>query len=88
MLIYKIKLCYFRIKLTKNVKKSLKSMPSNTDTFNIEESSMLFKSGQNCWKKLKYKEKKNMLTIKKIISIIRLALMINNDDIYLSDILR
>lgn len=63
-------------------------MPSNTDDLNIEESSMLFKSGQKCWKKLKYKEKKNMLTIKKIISIIRLALMINDDDIYLSDIIR
>lgn len=63
-------------------------MPSNTDDLNIEESSTLFKSGQKCWNKLKYEEKKNMLTIKKIISIIRLALMINNDDIYLSDILR
>jgi len=63
-------------------------MPSKNENLTNEESSMLFKSGQKCWNRLKYKERKNVLTIKKLISIIRLALMINNDDIYLSDILR
>lgn len=63
-------------------------MPPITEGLTIEESSKLFKSGQKCWNKLKRKEKKNFLSIKKIISIIRLGLMINKDDIYLSDIIR
>lgn len=63
-------------------------MPSKTEDLTNEESAMLVKSRKKCWNKLKCKEKKNLLTIKKIISIIQLALMINNDDIYLSDILR
>jgi len=79
---------YFRIKLTKDIKKTLRSMPSKTEDLTNEESAMLVKSRKKCWNKLKCKEKKNLLTIKKIISIIQLALMINNDDIYLSDILR
>lgn len=63
-------------------------MPSKTGNIVDEESAIIFKSGLKCWNKLKLKEKKNVLSIKTIISIIRLALMINNDDIYLSDILR
>lgn len=63
-------------------------MPLKTRDLTIEESSELVKSGKKCWDRLKEKEKKNCLTILKMISIIQLALMINNDDIYLSDILR
>lgn len=72
----------------KNLQKSLKTMPSITKDLTFEESTRLFESGRKCWELLKYKEKKNKITIKKLVSIISLATMINNDDIYLSDILR
>ncbi|XP_060842088.1 TATA box-binding protein-associated factor RNA polymerase I subunit B [Rhopalosiphum padi] len=77
-----------KIKLTKNIKKSLTSMPSKTKDLTNEESLKLFKAGRKHWNSLKKKEKKNVLSIKKLISILQLALMINDDDIYLSDILR
>lgn len=54
----------------------------------VEESSNRIQSGRKCWKSLKSKEDFNRISIKKIISLIRLALMINDDDIFLSDILR
>lgn len=79
---------YFSIKMSKNVQKSLKGMPSITKDLTFEESAKLFQSGRKCWDLLKHKEKKNMITMKKLISIIRIATMINNDDIYLSDIIR
>lgn len=63
-------------------------MPSNTKSLTTEETSKLYKAGSKYWEKLKMKEKKNRLSIKKLISILQLALMVNNDDIYLSDILR
>lgn len=74
--------------MTKSVQKSLKAMPSITKNLTFEESTKFFQSGRKCWKRLKHKEKKNLISIKKLISIIRLATIINNDDIYLSDILR
>lgn len=70
------------------MKKSLISMPSKTGDLTNEESSKLFKSGKKYWKNFKSKEQNKILNIKKLISIIRLALMINDDNIYLSDILR
>lgn len=54
----------------------------------VDESSKRIQSGRKCWKKLQFKEKYNHISLKKIIAIIRLALMINDDDIFLSDILR
>lgn len=63
-------------------------MPSSTKDLSFEESSFLLKTGKKCWKSLRYKERKNIVCIKKLIVIIQLALMINGDDIYLSDILR
>lgn len=63
-------------------------MPSKTSEISIGESSTLFERGKKCWSKLKYKDQKNILTMKKLISIIQFALMINNDDIFLSDIIR
>ncbi|XP_025191565.1 TATA box-binding protein-associated factor RNA polymerase I subunit B [Melanaphis sacchari] len=77
-----------KIKLTKSIKKSLTSMPSKTKDLTQEESLKLLKTGKKQWNSLKKKERKNVLSIKKLISILQLALMINNDDIYLSDILR
>jgi len=74
--------------LTKTTKKSLTSLPSINKDLTIEESTTLLESGKKYWKNLKCKEKKNVICVKKLISIIQLALMINNDDIYLSDILR
>jgi len=63
-------------------------MPSKTKDLTTEESLKLFESGSKYWTSLKNKEKKNVLSIKKLISILQLALMVNGDDIYLSDILR
>jgi len=63
-------------------------MPSKTKDLTTEESLKLYKSGSKYWNSLKNKEKKNFLSIKKLISILQLALMANDDDIYLSDILR
>lgn len=63
-------------------------MSSNTNDLTNEESLKLFKTGRKQWNSLKRKEKKNVLSIKKLICILQLALMINDDDIYLSDILR
>lgn len=74
--------------MTKTIKKSLISMPLKTTNLSVEESSNLIKSGRKSWINLKSKEKKNSLTIRKVVSIIQLALMINNDDIYSSDIIR
>lgn len=82
------KFVYFRVKFKKNVKKSLTSMPSTTKDLSTEETLKLLKSGNKYWTSFKKKEKKNVLSIKKLISILQLALMINNDDIHLSDILR
>lgn len=79
---------HFRIKLTKNLKKSLLEMPSKTENLTTEESSKLLKTGKKYWKNMKSKDQKNFLNIKKLLSIIRLALMINDDNIYLSDMLR
>lgn len=77
-----------KIKLTKNIKQSLTLMSSKTKELTDEESLKLFKTGRKQWNSLKTKEKKNVLSIKKLICILQLALMINDDDIYLSDILR
>lgn len=85
--IYSIKLLYTRVKLSKNLKKTLKSMPSTTNNYTDEELSGIFQSGQKRWNRLKKRGEKN-LKMKKVIAIIRLALMINNDDIYVSDIIR
>jgi len=63
-------------------------MPSKTKDLTTEESLKLLESGSKYWTSLKIKEKKNVLSIKKLISILQLALMVNEDDIYLSDILR
>jgi len=63
-------------------------MPSKTKDLSTEETLKLFKSGNKYWTSLKRKEKQNILSIKKLISILQLALMINGDDIQLSDILR
>lgn len=63
-------------------------MPSETGEISNGKSSTLFKRGKKEWSKLKYNDQKNMLTMKKLISIIQFALMINNDDIFLSDIIR
>lgn len=63
-------------------------MSSKTKDLTDEESFKLFKTGRKQWNSLKTKEKKNVLSIKKLICILQLALMINDDDIYLSDILR
>lgn len=79
---------YFRVKLTKTIKRSLTLMPSKTENLTVEESFNLIKSGRKSWIHLKRSEKKNSLTLKKVVSIIQLALIINNDDIYLSDIIR
>ncbi|XP_015374841.1 PREDICTED: TATA box-binding protein-associated factor RNA polymerase I subunit B [Diuraphis noxia] len=77
-----------KVKFKKNIKKSLTSMPSKTKDLSTEETLKLFKSGNKYWTSLKKKEKKNVLSIKKLLSILQLALMINGDDIHLSDILR
>lgn len=77
-----------KIKFKKNIKKSLTSMPSKTKDLATEESLKLLESGRKYWTSLKNKEKKNVLSIKKLLSILQLALMVNEDDIYLSDILR
>ncbi|XP_050053252.1 TATA box-binding protein-associated factor RNA polymerase I subunit B isoform X3 [Aphis gossypii] len=77
-----------KIKLTKNIKQSLTSVSSKTNDLTNEEPLKLFKTGRKQWNSLKRKEKKNVLSIKKLICILQLALMINDDDIYLSDILR
>jgi len=74
--------------LTKNIKQSLTSISSKTKDLTNEESLKLFETGRKQWNSLKTKEKKNVLSIKKLICILQLALMINDDDIYLSDILR
>lgn len=84
---YSIKLLYTRVKLSKNFKKTLKSLPSTTNNYTDEELSETFQSGQKRWNSLNKRERKN-LKMKKVIAIIRLALMINNDDIYVSDIIR
>jgi len=63
-------------------------MPSKTKDLATEESLKLLESGRKYWTSLKNKEKKNVLSIKKLLSILQLALMVNEDDIYLSDILR
>lgn len=74
--------------MTKNIKQSLTSISSKTKDLTNEESLKLFETGRKQWNSLKTKEKKNVLSIKKLICILQLALMINDDDIYLSDILR
>lgn len=63
-------------------------MPSKTKDLTNEESSKLLKSGKKYWRNMTAKNLNNFLNIKKLISIIRLALMINDDNIYLSDMLR
>lgn len=63
-------------------------MSSKTKDLTDEKSLKRFKTSRKQWNSLKTKEKKNVLSIKKLICIIELALMINDDDIYLSDILR
>lgn len=62
-------------------------MPSKNNLTH-EEYSMLLKTGKKNWYNLKHREAKNNVCIKTLIAIIQLALMINDDDIYLSDILR
>lgn len=73
--------------MTKIMKKTLQSMPSVAED-PVGESSNQIQSGRKNWENLKSKEYYNHTSIKKIIAIIRLALMINDDDIFLSDILR
>lgn len=63
-------------------------MPSCTKDLTAEESSTLLRAGKESWMKLKHRERKNIVSIKKLIAIIQLALMINGDNIYLSDIIR
>lgn len=63
-------------------------MPSKTKDLTTEESLKLLQSGSKYWDSLKKKEKQDVLSIKKLMSILQLALMVNDDDIYLSDILR
>lgn len=63
-------------------------MPSMSKNLTSEESLLLLKTSKKCWSRFKVSDKKNCLRIKKLVAIIHIALMINNDDIYLSDILR
>jgi len=63
-------------------------MPSKTKDLTIEESLKLFNSGLKYWTNFKKRGKQDVLSIKKVLSILHLALMVNDDDIYLSDILR
>lgn len=63
-------------------------MPSISENLTYEESLLLLKTGEKCWSRFKNADKENCLCIKKLVAIIHIALMINNDDIYLSDILR
>lgn len=71
------------------MKKTLLSIPSVADeNLTVEESSKQIKSGRVCWHSFVKKNQNNHLSIKKLISIIIFALMINDDDIYQSDILR
>lgn len=62
-------------------------MPSKNN-LTPEEYSTLLKTGKRYWYNLKDREAKNNISIKTLVAIIQLALMINDDDIYLSDILR
>lgn len=73
--------------MTKTVKNTLLSMPSKVNR-TVDESSRQNSSSRKCWASLKHKERSKILSLKKLIAIIRLALMINDDDIFLSDILR
>lgn len=63
-------------------------MPSKNNHLTPEEYSVLLETGKRNWYNLKHREAKNNITIKTLVAIIQLALMINDDDIYLSDILR
>lgn len=73
--------------MTKIMKKTLVSLPSVAEDA-AEKSSNQIQYGRKCWKSLQSKENYNHVSLKKIIALIRLALMINDDDIFLSDILR
>ncbi|XP_050548442.1 uncharacterized protein LOC126910092, partial [Daktulosphaira vitifoliae] len=74
-----------KVKLSSSMKKALNSMDCESIP---NDEKLILKNVQKSWENIKFKDKKNHLTLKKLITIIRLGLLINKDDIYLSDLLR
>ncbi|XP_050428220.1 TATA box-binding protein-associated factor RNA polymerase I subunit B isoform X2 [Adelges cooleyi] len=77
-----------KVQLSTLMKNAMKSMASKSVDLTDNSSKFVLKNMQKLWEKSKYQDQKNHLTIKKLISIIQLGLMINKDNIYISDLLR